>query len=81
LLGYLGSVTDLPEDTQVLSPEEVAAFTGEAEEADESGAPERVAETDEQHPLESPDSIRQLPDESGEEESSSQPATPAEHND
>jgi hypothetical protein len=35
---------------------------------DETGAPERVAEPDEEHPHESPDSIRQAPDESGEEE-------------
>ena len=72
-------MTELPEDTQVLSAEEAAAITGEAEEEDESGAPERV--TDEEHPLESPDSIRQPPDESGEEESSPQPATPVEQND
>jgi hypothetical protein len=65
----------------VLSAEEVAAITGEAEEEDESGAPERVTEADEEHPLESPDSIRQPPDESGEEESSPQPATPVEQND
>ena len=45
------------QDTQMLSAEEVAAITGEAEEADESGAPERVAETDEERPLQSPYSI------------------------
>jgi hypothetical protein len=54
-------VTELPEDTQVLSAEEAAAITGEAEEEDETGAPERVAQPDEEHPLESPDSIRHLP--------------------
>jgi hypothetical protein len=79
--GHLWRVTELPEDTQVLSAEEVAAITGEAEEEDETGAPERVAEPDEEHPLESPDSIRQLPDESGEEESSPQLATRVERND
>jgi hypothetical protein len=73
-------VTELPEDTQVLSAEEVVAITGEAEEQDETGAPERVAEPDEEHPLESPVSIRQLPDKSGEEQSSPLLATRVERN-
>jgi hypothetical protein len=38
-------MTDPPEDTQALSAEEVAELTGEAEEQDETGAPEKVAET------------------------------------
>jgi hypothetical protein len=50
-------VTELPEDTQVLSAEEVAAITGEAEEQDETGAPEKVAETEETVPIESSDQL------------------------
>ena len=56
------------EDTQVFSADEVAEITGEAEEEGESGAPERVAGTDHEHPLESPQAIRQPPDESGEDQ-------------
>ena len=63
-------MADPTEDTRVFSADEVAEITGEAEEEDESGAPERVAETDHDHPLESPQAIRrQPPDESGEDES------------
>jgi hypothetical protein len=39
-------MTDPLEDTQALSAEEVAELTGEAEEQDETGAPEKVAETE-----------------------------------
>jgi hypothetical protein len=62
-------MADPTEDTRVFSADEVAEITGEAEEEDESGAPKRVAETDDEHPLESPQAIRQPPDESGEDES------------
>lgn len=61
-------MTDPVEDTRVWSPEEVAEVTGEAEEEDESGAPERVAETEAEHPLESPEALREPRDESGEEQ-------------
>jgi hypothetical protein len=39
-------MTDPLEDTQALSADEVAELTGEAEEQDETGAPEKVAETE-----------------------------------
>ena len=39
-------MNDPLEDTQALSAEEVAELTGEAEEPDETGAPEKVAETE-----------------------------------
>ena len=51
------------EDTVAVSPEELAEITGEAEEADEAGAPEKVAETEDEHPLESPDALRHPRDE------------------
>ena len=73
-------MTDPLEETQALSADEVAAITGDVEEEDEAGMPERVAEPDE-HPLESPDSIREPRDESGEHEGSPQPATPVERDD
>jgi hypothetical protein len=50
-------MTDPLEDTQALSAEEVAELTGEAEEQDETGAPERVAETKETVPIESSDEL------------------------
>jgi hypothetical protein len=62
-------MADPGEDTRVFSAGEVAEITGEAEEEDESGAPERVAETDREHPLDSAQAIRQPRDESGEDES------------
>ena len=61
-------MADPVEDARVWSPEEVAEVTGEAEEEDESGAPERVAETADEHPLESPEALREPRDESGEEQ-------------
>jgi len=51
------------EDTVALSPEELAEITGEAEEADETGAPEKAAETEDEHPLESPAALRHPRDE------------------
>jgi hypothetical protein len=57
------------EETVALSAEEVAEITGEAEEQDETGAPEKVAETEDEHPLESPDAIRRPRDQSGADES------------
>ena len=51
--------------------------TGEAEEEDETGAPERVAHPEDEHPLESPEAIRQPPKDSGEDEPASTRATPA----
>jgi hypothetical protein len=50
-------MTDPPEDTQALSAEEVAELTGEAEEQDETGAPEKVAETETTVPIESSDQL------------------------
>jgi len=68
-------MTDPLEDTQALSAEEVAEITGEAEEQDETGAPEKVAETEETHPLESPEALRQPHDD--DEEGAPEPgATP-----
>ena len=52
-------MTDPFEDTQALSAEEVAELTGEAEEQDQTGAPEKVAETEETVPIESSDAIDQ----------------------
>ena len=46
-------MSELPEDTVALSAEEVAELTGEAEELDETGAPEKVAETETTAPVES----------------------------
>jgi len=51
-------MTDPLEDTQALSAEEVAELTGEAEEQDETGAPEKVAETENAVPIESSDQLR-----------------------
>jgi len=50
-------MTDPLEDTQALSAEEVAELTGEAEEQDETGAPEKVAETENAVPIESSDQL------------------------
>jgi hypothetical protein len=44
-------MADPLEDTQALSAEEVAELTGEAEEQDETGAPEKVAETEQTVPI------------------------------
>lgn len=49
--GQQARMTDPLEDTQLLSAEEVAEITGEAEEQDETGAPEKVAETEETQSL------------------------------
>jgi hypothetical protein len=50
-------MTDPLEDTQALSAEEVAELTGEADEQDETGAPEKVAETENTAPIESSDQL------------------------
>jgi hypothetical protein len=50
-------MTDPLEDTQSLSAEEVAELTGEAEEQDETGAPDKVAETENAVPMESSDKL------------------------
>ncbi len=50
-------MTDPLEDTQALSAEEVAELTGEAEEQDETGAPEKVAETEKTVPIESSEQL------------------------
>ena len=50
-------MTDPLEDTQALCAEEVAELMGEAEEQDETGAPEKVAETEETVPIESFDEL------------------------
>ena len=51
-------MTDPVEETQALSAEEVAEVTGEAEEQDETGAPEKVAQTENTVPIESSDQLR-----------------------
>ena len=63
-------MNDPLEDTQAMSAEELAEITGEAEEEDETGAPERVAHPEDEHPLESPESIRRPREEGGADESS-----------
>jgi hypothetical protein len=50
-------MTDPLEDTQALSAEEMAELTGEAEEQDETGAPEKVAKTEDAVPIESFDEL------------------------
>jgi hypothetical protein len=50
-------MTDPLEDTQALSAEEVAELTGEAEEQDETGALEQVAEMENTVPIESSDQL------------------------
>lgn len=50
-------MTDSLEDTQTPSAEEVAELTGAAEEQDETGAPEKVAETENTVPIESSDQL------------------------
>ena len=50
-------MTDPLEDTQAASPEEVAELTGEAEAQDETGALEKVAETENTVPIESSDQL------------------------
>lgn len=50
-------MTDRLEDTHALSAEDVAELTGEAEEQDETGAPEKVAETENRVPIESSDQV------------------------
>jgi len=50
-------MTDPLEDTQALSAEEVAQLTGEAAEQDETGAPERDADTEKAAPIESSDQL------------------------
>src|SRR6187200_1775915 len=50
-------MTNRLERTQAQRPEDAAEFTGEAEEQDETGAPEKVAETEEAVPIESSDEL------------------------
>ena len=50
-------MTDPLDDTQALSAEEVAELTGATEEQDETGAPEKVAETEITVPIESSDQL------------------------
>ena len=50
-------MSDPLEVTQALSAEELAELTGEAEEQDETGAPEQVAETENTAPIESSDQL------------------------
>ena len=49
------------EDTQALSAEDVAELTGEAEEQDETGAPEKIAETGNLRPVETSDQQDRAP--------------------
>ena len=66
------------EDTKVWSRVEVSAVRRDVEEADESGAPDKVAwpERDGGHPLESADELREPPYERGEDVTGSSGATP-----
>ena len=66
------------EDTVALTAEDVAAIRRDVEEEDESGAPEKVAwpKKDDGHPLESADELRESRDQSGEEVTTPQGATP-----
>lgn len=50
-------MTESLEDTQPLSAEEVAELTGAAEEQDETGAPDKVAETENTVPIKSSDQL------------------------
>jgi hypothetical protein len=56
------------EDTVALRAEDVDAIRRDVEEEDESGAPERVAwpKTDDAHPLEPADELREPPHERSE---------------
>jgi hypothetical protein len=71
-------MTEPIEDTQVWSPEDVDAVRRDVEEENESGAPEKVAwpETDDGHPLESADELRDPPYERSEDVTGSEGATP-----
>jgi stringent starvation protein B len=74
--GKSTSVTEPVEDTVALSADEVAEITGEAEEQDETGAPEKVAETEETHPLESPEALREPRDDEEQDRAPQPGATP-----
>jgi len=50
-------MTNPLEDTQALTAEEVAELTGDAEDQDETGAPEKVAETEDAATIESSDQL------------------------
>jgi hypothetical protein len=65
-------MTDPIEDTQVWSSEDVDAVKRDVEEEDETGAPEK----DDGHPLESADALSEPRDESGEDDTGAQAATP-----
>lgn len=75
-------MTEPTEDTQAWNPEDVDAIRRdveeEVEEEDESGAPEKVAwpKTDDAHPLESADELREPPYERSEDVTDSPGATP-----
>jgi len=68
-------MTDPREDTQALDAEVSAEITGSAEEQDETGAPEKVAETEETHPLESPEALRDSREEDDEQVRTPQPGS------
>jgi hypothetical protein len=70
-------MTEPIEDTQAWTPEDVDAVRRDVEEEDESGASEEVAlpKTDDGHPLESADQLREPPYERSE-DVGSQGATP-----
>lgn len=71
-------MTEPIEATQAWSPDDADAVRREVEEEDESGAPEKVAwpKTDDAHPLESADELREPPYERGEDVTESDGATP-----
>jgi hypothetical protein len=71
-------MTEPTEDTRASDPQGVDAIGRDVEEEDESGAPEKVAwpKTDDAHPLESADELREPPYERGEDVTESEGATP-----
>ena len=61
-------MADSRRDARVFSADQVVEIAGDSADEDQSGAAERVAEIDREHPLESPQAIRRPPDESGEDQ-------------
>ena len=74
-------MNDPVEDTRPMSVEELAEMTGAAAEEDETGAPERVAHPEDEHPLESPEALRQPREEGGADESSTRVSALPPHED
>ena len=71
-------MNDPVEDTRPMSAEELAEMTGAAAEEDETGATERP---ENEHPLESPEALRQPREEGGADESSTRVSALPPHED